>query len=408
MQREKRGSESAYKVGGRRITVIIIAAILSMVLLLGIVLGGILIVREANAAVSYNGISITKGIASYIASTYKASYIGRLRDQQIEAYDGAEFWQSECREGVSYKDDFAAELENHIRYLVVSAYFFDRYAALSSTERAWIEEKTRSVLDLNADGSVAKFNEMAEPMGFTYSDFKGAIEFLYKAERAVTAVYGQDGTGLATESNIPLCNEYLSEYAHVRLLYIRKNDKFMLDDNGNRVVENGRDVTTPLTNEEKAARTEDIASIKAAIEAWRTGGNGGITEIYFESFFERYNDEPDYAENGYYFKDGTPYTAWYDKYAYEGVIDAAMAMEIGEFDWVELDEAVIFIYRTDCVPGAYMAYGLEDFFVGFYSDLAQKHFSEMTGELLSEVSVKDIYREIDLVDIFQNTTFKIK
>lgn len=407
MQTKNTGEAVERAPRGRKITIIIIAAILALVLLFGAILGGILIIREANAAVSYGGVTITKGVASYIASTYKATYIGKLRDQQISAYDGVEFWRSECRDGVTYAQDFAEELQKHIRGLVVSCYFFDRYATLSGDERAWIEEKVRATLDYRAGGSVAKFNEASAKMGFTYADFRDAIEFLYKAERAVTAVYGPDGAGLATDANIPLCNQYLNEYAHVKLIYIRKNDKFMLDENGNRLVEDGRDVMTALTNDEKAKRQEDIASLKYAIEALRTGENGGITEIYFDSFYEYYNDEPEYSSSGYYLKEGTPYSEWYDEHVYSGVVDAASKMEVGEFDCLTLDEAVIFIYRKECVPGAYMAYGLEDFFVGFYSDLALKHFSDMTKEILPDVVFKDIYREIDLVDIFQNTTFKI-
>lgn len=408
MQRKETEVPREQAPNKNKTAIIIIAAALGAILLLGVILGVVLVVREAGAVVSYGGVTITEGVASYIASTTKATYIGSLRDKGIEAYDDAQFWQSEYKDGMTYKDDFARQLEGYIRRVAVSAYLFDRHTALDSAARAWINEKTTEVLDHTAGGSISAFNKEAEPMGFTYSDFCLATELLYKAERAVNAVYGEGGVGLATDANLYICEEYLKEYAHVKLLYIRTSDKFLTDDNGNRVVENGKDVLTPLSNDEKAARLKHIAEISAAIDALKTGGNGRITEQYFNSFYEYYNDEPEYSKSGYYFKSGAAYTEWYRENVYSDVVDMALSMNVGEFEIVKRDEAVIVIYRTECPTGAYMAYGLEDFFVDFYERCATEHLYDMVTELLPEVVVKDAYHNINLVKIYQNTKFKIK
>ena len=390
-----------------RAAIIIIAAILALILIFGAVLGIGLLIREAGAVVSYNGITLSEGVASYIASTQKATYLRALRDRGIDAYDSAEFWQSECRDGVNYKADFAAQLEKYVRWVAIAAYFYDRHKTLDAASREWISEKTRDVLDNKVGGSVAKFNEEAAPMGFTYADFCSATELLYKAERATEAVYGVDGVGLATDKNRYILEDYLKSYANVQLLYIRKSDKFLLDDKGNRVVEGGRDVLTPLSDAERAERLEHISDITDAIEAWRTGGNGKINEDYFNGFYTYYNDEPEYSASGYFFKRGTAYTEWYDKEVFPGIVDTALEMNVGDFARVDLDNVVVFLYRKECPQGAYMAYGIEDFFGDFYKNCAAHHFNTMTSELLGDVTVKDAYYGINLVKIYQNTKFKI-
>ncbi len=408
MQRKVKEKPIEKCASKNRIAIIIIAAILAAILILGAILGIGLLVREARAVVSYNGITVSEGVASYIASTHKATYLRALRDRGIDAYDGAEFWQSECRDGVAYKADFAEQLERYVRWVAVAAYFYDRHDTLDSTSRAWIAEKTRDVLHNKSGGSVAKFNEEAAPMGFTFADFCSATELLYKAERATEAVYGVDGVGLATDKNRYILEEYLDSYANVKLLYIRKSDKFLLDENGNRVVEGGRDVLTPLEDDEIAERLLHISEITDAIDAWRTGGNGKINEDYFNGFYDYYNDEPEYSESGYFFKRGTAYTEWYRANVYSDVVDTALEMNVGDFARVDLDDnVVVFLYRTECAEGAYMAYGLEDFFVDFYKNCANEHFGTMTDELLPDVTVKDAYRNINLVKIYQNTKFKI-
>lgn len=408
MQKKETDIPSEASPRRRRVAILIIAAILALILILGAVLGIVLLVREAGALISYNGITISEGVVSYILSTEKANYLRSLRDSGVDAIDSAQFWQSEYKDGVSYKQNFSARLESYIRWVAVSAYLFDRYSALDNTEREWIGEKTREVLELQAGGNVASFNKEAEPMGFTYDDFCSATELLYKAERAVEAVYGKGGVGIATEANRSILEKHLESYTHVKILYIRRQDKFLLDEKGNRVVENGRDVLISLTDSEKAERINHIYALTDAIEALKTGSDGRINETYFDSFYRYYNDEPEYAESGYYLKEGSAYTEWYREEVFGEVVEAALSMEVGEFRRVDLDDMAVFLCCTECPKGAYAAYGLENFFTDFYKTAASSHLREMTDALIPEVTVKNEYYNINPVKIFQNTKFKIR
>lgn len=397
----------------KKIIPIAIAVILAVVLLIGIVLGVITAVKELTAAVSYNGVTISEGVASYLAATFKQAYLRRLNASGINAYDGRAFWISENDEGKTYGELFLSECEAYIRSVAVSAYLFERNAGLTSTAREWIDRNVKEVLEYKADGNVAKFNEEAAKMGFTYQDFAVATELLYKAENAVAAIYGEDGSVLASPSNVYICEEFLKEYAAVKLIFIRLNDKFLLDDEGNRVTEGNRDKLEDLSSSEKAERQEDIENIKAAIENLTTGADNQMSTVYFDSFYSKYNDDPENAALGYYFSYTSDYSIDFSE-MYREVVLASLELEVGGFDLVVVDEdddgrndVAVAIARINTTPYAYASSAYEAFFGDFYLDCASDHYEELLLELMPSVNLKDGYKKIDVIALPANSKFKI-
>ena len=131
------------------LTVVITVA---LALLFGAVMGIILAVRNARAVVSYGGVRMDKGVASYLAATYKDIYIKKLIDNQIYAYDHEEFWKEEYEEGVTFGELLRSETENYIRSVAVGAYLFDRYSTLSREEKKNIRDAAEAVLSDKAGG----------------------------------------------------------------------------------------------------------------------------------------------------------------------------------------------------------------------------------------------------------------
>ena len=409
----KKNERAKPKIDTKKIIPIILAAILALILVFGVVLGVITMVREMTAVVSYNGITINKGVASYLAASFKHTYLRYLAQSGVNAYDGRAFWISESEDGRTYGELFKTECETYIRNVAVGAYLFERNAVISPVARKWIDENVREVLDFKAGGSEKKFNEEAAKMGFTYADFVTATELLYKAENAMASIYGVDGSVLASSSNISVCEEFLKEYAHVKLLFIRTDDKFVLDENGNRVTEGGRDKLEELSLDEKAERRNDIADISLAIDNVASGGDGQMSSVYFNSFYKKYNDDPQHSASGYYL---SPYSEYTTVFAdmYLDVVERSLKLEVGGYDKATVDEdgdgdidAYIFISREAVTPFAYTSSTYEEFFEDFYVDAAAYHYERESATLSTDVNVKPDYYDIDVVALPANTKFKI-
>ncbi len=396
--------------------IIIIAAILAVVLVVGIILGSVLLVRGANSLAEYRGVTVTRGMVSYLVSITKVTYLSSLVSQGVDAKDTPEFWNSEKSAGVSYISDFSREFLDYLRGVLISAYYFELESGIDSDAANLINEECREVLMYHADGDVKKFNELTADMGFTYADFCATIKLLYKAERAAYALYG-NGTSLS----VAMYDEYFSEYSKVKTIYILKNERFVLDADGNYVTENGKYQLIGLTEEEKVIRENDIADAKAAIEAISVGGNGQFSKETFDILNNKYNNDPKNKENGYYFAAGTEYTSWYnreffsevantteERRIFSDVTSVAGDMDVGEFKVIENEDMAIILYRAPQDAYDYAADKYKDFFGDFYQCAAIYHYNNLVKGESSKVVIKDkYYSEINLIDIKKNTTFKI-
>ena len=410
MKNKSQKKEKA-KIDTKKLIPIIVAAMLALIVLFGAVLGIIALVREVNAVVSYNGVTLTEGVTAYLASTFKQSYLLHLNREGYDAMDTEVFWESEDMDGVVFGDSLYRECETYIRNITAAAYLFDLYGSLSSEAKEEINKGVAEVLDYKADGSVKKFNEMSKDMGFTYSDFVAASEIVYKAEHAAEVIYGADGSLVA--SDVGFCEQYLAEYAHVRLLYIRHNDAFVLDEDGNRIVEDGRDKLEALSSDQKAKRQADIAALIEAIDNIALGLDGQMSEIYFNSQYETYNDDPDNAAGGYYFSANSAYALGFAEMYYD-VVKSALDMKVGGFDYVDVDEdgddivdLTVFIYRFDPTPYAYASSAYAHFFEDFYINAASYHFDKLLEELTPSVNIKESYSNVDVLSLSPNGTFYI-
>ena len=228
---------------GKRLFLILICSFLAAVLVFGLTLGIITAYKNSKAAIRYNGLTMTEEECSYFLSYYKNLYMKYLsRSGVTDVEDTLGFWNKiDESESKTYGELLLESSEKFMRELIVSVSLFDRYVSLSKNEKKLIENAAENVLTYKADGSIDKFNSMSRKFGFVYSDFEDAVKSFYKSASAKTAIYGKDGSSMSSYPS--LCAEYLAEYSHVKLLFIRTNDKFLLDENGNRVVGNdGKDL----------------------------------------------------------------------------------------------------------------------------------------------------------------------
>ena len=134
---KKSGAPRAAAKAKRKINpiVLIVAVGLALVLALGGTLVTVGIINEANSVVSYNGIYVSRGVATYLAATYKYDHIKGLNqtvDEGIIVDDNPYFWGMESSEGETFGDGLRSATENYIRGVVIGSYLFDSVTALTA------------------------------------------------------------------------------------------------------------------------------------------------------------------------------------------------------------------------------------------------------------------------------------
>ena len=390
---------------GKSSLVIFIGVFLALALIFSATLGIISAVKGAASVVSYEGITMDKSVASFFVSRFKVEYISALRKSGVNAADTEAFWASKDDTGATYGEKFNTLAVQYLKEIVATAYLFDRYSGLKKEDKEVIKATCRDVLEYQANGDKAVFNDMAAPYGFDYDSFCDAVELLYKSTSSYSVIYGADGTGIYNDN--ASCEEYLSEYSHVQLIFIRTEQKLTTDDEG-------KSVLVDLTDAERAERLALIETLSAAIDAIKTGSDGQMTPAMFEIYLDgRYNDgDTSMTSTGYYFHEDAETTKEFAE-AFPEVVKAALEMKRGEFDKVKTSvidkdnligmEGVCFIYKYAPTSGAYKTASLETWFSDFYSNASEHLFVESVASLIADARTTDRLAELDIVAIPKNT-----
>ncbi len=377
----------------KRTVTVLVSVFLSVILVFGLTLGAVYAVRVLGSVVTYNGMHMDKGVATYLAVTNKNFFMSKLG---FAAQDTPVFWATDATDGKTYGELLSEDTEEYIRFVMLGSYRFDRSRGLTSEERTAIKNAVRSRLEYVADGSVSRFNEMAKPMGFDYNDFMRATEMMYKAECAIEAVYGTNGEALTSPAYSALCDEYYSTFSYVRIVFIRTETEFKVDEDGNRIKgDNGEDETRELSDDEKADRLADIEEMRRAIEAFNTGSDRAMSDIYFNTFLERYSYDYSQDLSGHMLSSLSDYSIELSQYCYD-VVKEALAMETESFSEAEYPDGVAFIYRMQNPEGAYTLGSLSEFFEDFYKDCASYQYSKYFASVSDGVVFKEGYYGIDL------------
>lgn len=390
----------------KRTLLIILAASLAAIVAFGGILFAVSAVRRARAVASYKNIYVERGVYSYFASYYKGLYLASLRSDGIGAYDTPVFWSLTDAEGVSYGTRLREGFADSMRRTLVSAALFDSATTLSDAEKKSIAATAQEVLSYRANGDKSTFNRLTETYGFTYDDYVDALTILYKSRNAKSAIYGSNGENLKNTAD---AKTYLStEYCRVYLLALRTEDTFLLDKDGNRVTEGGRDVLRDLTDEEKAERTALIARIEKTIENEKNdtdGEEGRMNPAMFWNLIETYDDgEGRDLTDGYYFSRGSAYTEEFSE-AYPALVSLALTLDAGEYASCEEGGVRFFLAAAEPTASAETLAVNERFFTDFFSRVADVAYEKMLTLFLPDVTLGEEALAFDIVSLPYNSEF---
>lgn len=381
---------------GQKILLIFVCAFVAAVIVFGTVLGIVIGVQKSGAAAEYNGVTMDEKTASYFASYYKYDFIAALANSGVDAYDAPDFWHSKDADGIAYGTYLVVGVRNYISDILVANYYYNRYATLDSSARSKIDASVDAIM--SRLGSSSEAADALSACGTDKTALKTAAEMFYKARYAMDEIYGVGGATLMGYPDD--CEKYLREYSRVKLLFIRTEDTFRLDTDGNRVVTDGEYEMRDLTTQEIADREALIAKIDAEIEGYETGANIQITEEIFDNYAKNQGEgENSKIDSGYYFSETSAYSAAFAEDVSFDIVEKSLSMEIGEYEKVVTDFAVCYIYRCNVVPGAYSDTSDEGFFADFYSDAAVFLFAELLETMREDVEFSDKLSEDDIVGV---------
>jgi hypothetical protein len=383
---------------GAKITIIAVCAFLAAVLVFGIVFGSIIAARNASYVMTCDGFGIDTGVASYLVSYFKARYVTYMKQSGITVTDTPEFWASPT--GVfenTYGDYLKYETEEYVKQLIAACALFDQNATLSDADKKAIKVATDEILDFRHGGSKSDFNAATEQYGFDYDDFCRGTEMIYKAWAVSVKLFGSNGENMTSYPEFR--DSYLGNYTRVKLLFIRTDNKFVTDENGNRVKgDNGNDLTVDLTDEEKAVREARINELREVIN----GINDGTIapERFDELLNSDYNegDRSAIARNGYYFNKSSTFTAEFSEGLPE-VVEKSLELEINTATEINCSFGVCFALREQVAEGAYENTDASWCFGDYNALAASELYQQMLKEISERVEVRDKWSDISPIAI---------
>ena len=391
---------------GNKFLVIFVCAFLSLVLIFGATLGTITGVKNSRAAVKYEGLVMTEELASFFASYYKAQYMSRLRSAGVKSvYDTENFWSTKANDEYTYGQLLIKNTKEYLAGILAANYLFDSRTKLSKADKEKIAQACRDMLANNAEGSESVFDGLVSEYGFSYSEFEKAATMLYKLATVTNLLFGYNGAYIKDDAT--LSDEYLKTYSHVKLLVIRTETDFLLDENGNRVIgEDGNDETYVLPEADKAERQRIIEEVRTYIKALEEGGDVQMSPIMFDNYIRLYDDsDASMHADGYYFNEKSDFTASFVKYDSPEIVEKALSMNKGEYAEVVLDYAVCFIYKYDPSYLAYSGTQSTECFTDFYKDAAVYFFDKYVAELSAGVIFTEKYNNLNPIKLPYNAIY---
>lgn len=376
---------------------IFICSFVAVVLVFGLVLGIIMMVKDANAVVSFEGVTMDEEVTSFFITLNKNQYIGLLNASQVEdVSDNHFFWNRDAGAGKTYGELLIEDTKNFIRLIMVTNYIFDSQRGLTDKDERLISDAVASILDLKAGGNVDKFNEKAQKCGFSYDSFEDAVTMLYK----YAIVMNVNGVNLSEADK----KAHIEEYTHVKLLFIRTESTFEVDSDGNRVVGNDGYEMHEYTEAEKAAVVKDIEEIRKAIAISGTGVDGGMSELMFNNFLKKYKNDGSVSmvNSGYYFSEDEKFTSVF-KQQYSDIVDTALEMSVGEYAEAEFAYGTCFIYKYKTDIADLNNSNLSGCFDSFYSTLMLEYFDKTFSAIGKDVEFKSEYDGIKIFDLWCNS-----
>lgn len=311
----------------RKISALILTFCLMLVMLAGC--SG----SRDRAVMEYGKYSVTEGMYTYWMVSMKSYVLSYYAD----AEDTDEFWNTAVDDDYTMEDYVSELVMRNVRNYLIGLSLFDEYGiTLTQTALDDIDIQVNDMIEYY--GSRAEANAALGEYGINLDIFERIVTAEKKLECVYDFLYGEN-IGIEKPTDEELAEYYADHYMRIKYIYINLTDRFVFDENGNITYnESGYYQTTPLTEEEIAAKRAKLDSALARAE------DGEDFDILVDEFTEV---DMSLYPNGLYISSND-----IDNYGYE-VISAVLDMQIDEIRLVEDDYDAYIILKCPLIDEAY-------------------------------------------------------
>jgi hypothetical protein len=359
----------------------------------------------------YEGIGANEGVMNYLISYYKNLHMQQLSSSGVQGVvDNPNFWGTVRYGQNTYGSDLKFATESFIKQLIAANVVFDKYATLGEADKINIDDSIKEILTYRCNGSKSEFNRLTKDYGFDFDDFEDATVLLYKAWAAKTKIFGKNGENMISFPD--LCDSYFGNYHRVKFIFIRTEDTFATDAEGNRLKDgDGNDILIPLDEDDLAERDGYMIALDTYIENLQ---KGDAAPEYFDQIaaelIEKYGEFDSYMAAGVYLNSDSAYTNEL-KQVLSSVVEEALYLGAGEAKCIDITAVdggnsddvggygsfvgKCYMLGADNVEGAYAATDSYGFFSDFNSLAATEEYQNMINRYAEGVEVRDSWVDFE-------------
>ncbi|GEM_PF-3208551 len=369
---------------------IAMALVLSLSVIFVSVFGIVYSSRKKNAFAIYGSATIGEAVYRYITYEMQTNIVNLYTQNVGVPFDSlSELSEYEDESGKTYEEIYRDLIDARIRSLAVCAHLFDSYDytvdddAIESALNTFLTYKTE-------DGKEKTLNAALADYGLSYDDLKTVATLLYKEQNIEKELYGENGEKLKNnQDTVSLLSSFVTaKYHGVKLLYIRTEDRFLVEEDG--TVDTSSDPVA-LTTSEIVDRQADIQTLDAAI----TGGT--VTADALNTLIAKYKNDGNVAD-AYYYHPQADFTLE----QYEGlpeVVTAALDVLPGETRKVSYDGGYCYVYGLSVPEDAYLTATNSACFSDFYALCADYLFTNAVEGLAPDVTFTEKCRDFDVFSL---------
>ncbi len=280
--------------------------------------------KKEEALFMLDGYTLNKSEYLYWMSYYKTSFVNVFTEAGYVDPDeyNEDFWNTSTPEGDSLRSMTVDRVDDSVKKLLVCLKLFDEYGLDQNSEikksiQTAVDEKIAENID--AVGSRSVLNKELAQYGLSINSLMDLYDVEYRRAFVLDHLYGDNGIEKITQEERD--TYYKENYHRIKHILIDLNEKYVLDDKGERVMDpaTGYYKTEKLTDDEKAERKKLAEQILAKAQAGED----------FEKLIEEYGEDEGmtYYTDGYYVKEGDSYE--------ENFLNAALEMNVDEVRLVE-------------------------------------------------------------------------
>lgn len=338
---------------------------------------------SSETVMTYGKTQISENVFRYWLSYYKNIFLNTYKDLK----NTTESFAAVLENGQTAEEYlYSQTVENVQMTLICMELFRQNGLSLPSALEKQIDDYVDDILKEYADGNKKTLNAALAVYGVNINMLRDIYRDQEKSGVLFDYMYGKNGIIPVTEAEYTAY--YEDNYCHIRHIYVNNQYYYVTDENGNSVFdEKGTVKTAAMDARMRAEKQVVIDAIDTALE------NGEE----FESVYATYSEDQ-YYENGYYLTRNIDFIA--------EVVDAAFALEMGEWQKVESDYGVHYIKRLPLADKAYAEDANADFFPDYENTVKSALFVEYIRSFLSEVTLnEEVIRRYTMTDSPVNYRF---